>query len=178
MRVKVIEIAPGQTGSLIRALVLSGQCSIGKVYTLTENTSYSHQQRKLFEPLVRIFFNSMCIPDQWVQHHNIETWEDLREVCKLKLGEGVELYEYVDNQYKIHRIEKLEDVPGDVLDDFHHGNHERIRIYRLKSTTKYTVKQMHNLTDSLSRQMIYAGVGQSKFAKKFNDILHEIGFTE
>lgn len=156
----------------IRAIILDGIPKIGKEYNL--HNPLSGRQRRLFEPLVRLYYKSLCFPDDWP----VETWEDLRDIIKRKLGQGVEQYEYVTDEKGIKRVKSLAEIPSNVIKDYNSGNHNRIRVYKLISTTKYTVKQMYSMTDMLLRQMIITGVGKSRYKNQFNKILDKIGFTE
>ncbi|MDA3812368.1 MAG: hypothetical protein PF518_18785 [Spirochaetaceae bacterium] len=96
----------------------------------------------------------------------------------MRLGQGVDLYEFVDDKLSIQRVHTLGEIPDYVIEDYNKGNRNRIRIYNLISTKKYNIKQFYEMTDSLIRQMIHGGVGKSKVSKKFNSILDQIGFTE
>jgi len=174
LKIKVIEIARQEKHTLIRAIVMDKEPEAGSIYLMEKLQNYSSQQRRLFEPLVKLYFDSLCFPSDWP----CETWEDLRDLVKLKLGQGVYKYEYVDDKMTIQRVKTLEEIPDYVMEDFHNGNSERVRIFSLISTTKYTKKQMYEMTNSLIRQMIHGGVSKSKMAKKFNVILETIGFTE
>jgi hypothetical protein len=174
MKCKVIEISH-QAGTFKCKLEgLSEEPNAGSIYILEEFKQHSSKQRKLFEPLVRVYFNSFCFPTNWP----VETWEDLRDQIKMRLGQGVDLYEFVDDKLSIQRVHTLGEIPDYVIEDYNKGNRNRIRIYNLISTKKYNIKQFYEMTDSLIRQMIHGGVGKSKVSKKFNSILDQIGITQ
>jgi hypothetical protein len=172
MKCTIIEVSH-QLGTFKGKLEGSEEPKAGSVYVLEEFKQHSSKQRRLFEPIVMLYFNSLCFPSDWI----CETWEDLRDLVKLKLGQGVNLYEYSDDNHNIQRVMTLEEIPIHILED-RINNPDRVKIYDLISTTKYSQHDFWKMTDNLIRQMIHGGVSKSKMAKKFNKILDTIGFTE
>ncbi|MDC7221572.1 MAG: hypothetical protein PQJ59_16680 [Spirochaetales bacterium] len=177
MRAKItvnFEKVKGEWQNRFAAIALDDLPEPGKVYELVEIDEASDKQRKLFEPLCRLYFNSFCYP------HEVKTWEDLRDDIKKRLGLGYSHLEYVDENYQIVTIpfkNWKESIPEKVLLDFQGGNKYRLKGI-LRSTTTYSSNQFFSMTDSMIREMIYNNVIHSKMGKKFDSILKEIGFEE
>ena len=140
---------------------------------MTEIDEQTDQQRKLFNPLCRLYFDSLCYKREAID------WLDLRDQIKLKLGAGYETIRFTTSDYAIHEIKykNKKDIPQDVIDDYSRGNEARVQLL-LKSMRDYSKKEMQETTDSLIREMIQSGVGKSCKSKKFNEILEKIKFQE
>lgn len=175
MRIKVNQVMEkdGTKNAWIKAIVLNGDIKESSVYELTLIDEQTDQQRKLFNPLCRLYFDSLCYRREAID------WLDLREQIKLKLGAGYEKIRFTTSDYAIHEIpyKKKADIPKYVIEDYIKGNKARVELI-LKSMTKYTKKEMLTITDSLIREMIQAGVGKSTKARNFNEILEQIKFQE
>ena len=174
MKIKVIEILSPKQGmkqDILKGIIIEGKPKLAAVYELTEYNSHTDQQRKLFNPLVRLYYNS------GVFSYPANNWLELRDQVKKNLGAGFERYEYADKDYQIIRVGQLKEVPEYVLKDFTEGNKQRIKGV-LKSMADYTRKEMITICDSLIREMLLNEVNHGRQAKKFNEILDEIGFKE
>lgn len=175
MRIKVNQVMPkdGFKQPWLKAIILDGEIKEQSVYELILIDEQTDQQRKLFNPLCRLYFDSLCYQRVAVD------WLDLRDQIKLKLGAGYETIRFTTSDYAIHEIPYKEknDIPKDVIEDYRKGNEARVQLI-LKSMRDYSKKEMTDITDSLIREMITAGVGQSSKAKRFNEILEKIKFQE
>lgn len=175
MRIKVNQVMPkdGFKQPWIKAIILDGEVKESTVYELTEIDEQTDQQRKLFNPLCRLYFDSLCYQRKAID------WLELREQIKLKLGAGYEKIRFTTSDYAIHEIPYAdkENIPKDVINDYKKGNEARVQLL-LKSMATYNRKEMQTVTDSLIREMISAGVGKSSKAKRFNEILEKIDFQE
>ena len=158
----------------IKAIILGDELpKENTVYELTEIDEQTDQQRKLFNPLCRLYFDSLCYPREAVD------WLDLRDQIKLKLGAGYETVRFTTSDYAIHEIpfKKKDEIPDYVRADYAKGNQARVQLI-LKSMSSYSKKEMQTITDSMIREMIPNGVGKSCKSKKFNEILEKIKFQE
>ena len=173
MKIKIIELSSkeGLKQGILKAVILNKDPKIGSVYELTEYDEHTDQQRKLFHPLCRLYYNSGAYS------YPSDNWLDLREHVKKNLGAGFERYEYADKDYQIVRVKRLEEIPSYVLKDFTGGNKRRIKGV-LKSMADYTRKEMILCVDNLIREMINSEVLHTSQGKKFQEILEEIGFKE
>jgi len=174
MKIKVIEIISPKQGmkqDTLKGIIIEGEPKLTAVYELVEYKHHTDQQRKLFHPLVRLYYNS------GVFSYPANNWLELREQVKRYLGAGIERYEYSNDNHEIIEVKSLEDVPENILLDYAKGNNKRIKDF-LKSCADYTRNEMITVCDSLIREMLLNEVNIGRQAKKFNDILDEIGFKE
>jgi len=173
MKIKIVGLEPSQgfKQGWLKGIILEGKPKLALVYELVEYNNQTDQQRKLFNPLVRLYYNS------GVYSYPADNWLGLRDQIKKNLGAGFERYEYADKDYQIIRVDKLEEVPDYVLKDFTEGNKQRIKGV-LKSMADYTRKQMIDVVENLIREMLQTDVMHTRQAKKFQEILEEIGFKE
>ena len=174
MKIKVIEILSPKQGmkqDTLKGIILEGKPVLTTVYELVEYNNQTDQQRKLFNPLVRLYYNS------GVFSYPAGNWLELRDQVKKNLGAGFERYEYVNAKFQIKRINNLKEIPNYVWKDFRSGNDQRIKGV-LKSMADYSRKEMITVCDSLIREMLLNEVHHGRQGKKFNDILEEIGFKE
>ena len=174
MKIKVIEILSPKQGmkqDVLKGIIIEGKPKLTAVYELVEYKHQTDQQRKLFNPLARLYYNS------GVFSYPAANWMELRDQIKLYLGAGYDCYTYADKKYRVITVKKVEDIPQYVLKDFISGNRERIEEH-LKSMADYTRNEMITVCDSLIREMLLNEVNIGRQAKKFNDILDEIGFKE
>lgn len=157
----------------IKAIILNGDIKESIVYELIEIDEQTDQQRKLFNPLCRLYYDSLCYPGKAID------WLDLRDKIKLKLGAGYETIRFTTSDYAIHEIKYKDkkEIPQDVIDDYSRGNEARVQLI-LKSMRDYSKTEMFNTTDSLAREMIQNLVLNSKKGKKFQEILDKIKFQE
>lgn len=174
MKIKVTEIISPKQGlkqDTLKGIILEGKPKLTAVYELVEYNSQTDQQRKLFNPLVRLYYNS------GVFSYPANNWLELRDQVKKNLGAGFERYEYVNNKFQIKRVENLKEIPKYVWKDFRSGNDQRIKGV-LKSMADYTRQEFIEVVDSLIREMLLNLVLSTKEGSKFNNILEEIGFVE
>lgn len=173
MRIKITEIKeePHKQDLVIGIVVDKCSPELGKLYDLKEFDIHTDPQRKLFEPLTTLYYNSGCYP------YEASSADMLRDKIKIYLGAGYELFKYSDKNHKIKTVDNKDKIPDYVVMDYVGGNKERINGYP-KSTTKYGKKDFLKMTDNLIRQMIQNGVLLTKQSTKFNKILDKIGFTE
>ena len=174
MKIKVTEIISPKQGMVqnsLKGIIIEGEPKLTAVYELVEYNSQTDQQRKLFNPLVRLYYNSGCYS------YPAGNWLELRDQVKKNLGAGFERYEFVNSKFQIKRTEDLTAIPKYVWKDFRAGNDQRIKGV-LKSMADYTRKEMITVCDSLIREMLNSEVMHTSQAKKFNDILIEIKFKE
>lgn len=174
MKIKVTEIISPKQGmkqDTLKGIIIEGKPKLAAVYELVEYNAQTDQQRKLFNPLVRLYYNSGCYS------YPASNWLELRDQIKKNLGAGFERYEYVNDKFQIKRVNILKDIPKYVWKDFRAGNDQRIKGV-LKSMADYTRKEMITACDSLIREMLSNDVHHTSQAKKFNDILDEIDFKE
>ena len=174
MKIKVTGIISPDTGmkqETLKGIIIEGKPKLTAVYELVEYNAQTDQQRKLFNPLARLYYNSGCYS------YKASNWMELRDQIKLYLGAGYDWYKYADKKYRVKKVYKVEDIPDYVLKDFLQGNRERIDEH-LKSMADYTRKEMISVCDSLIREMLQSEVMHTSQAKKFNEILIEIKFKE
>lgn len=175
MRIKVIQVRPDSKikNDWLKAVILQGEPKEGKIYELTEIDEQTDQQRKLFHPLVKLYYESGC------HCRNVANWHELKDDIKLRLGAGYETIRFVTSDYKIHEIpfKDRENIPDYVRKDYAKGNKARVQLI-LKSMSDYTKKEYREISDSLINEMLQNSVLESKQGKKFNEILNEIGYME
>lgn len=134
----------------------------GKRYFLEDATKGSGKQRRAWEALTHEYWKSGLHPK-----YGGDPLSTFRDKIKLSLGEGFELYIYadiIDGKAVIREAKQYEDVPLRIRQD------EQLRDIirgRLKSTTKYTLKQWQRMIDGTIDDMVAAGVN----SKKFQEIL-------
>ena len=124
---------------------------LGQVYFLEPAEGGTLAQNNAFHALVQEYFNSGCYPD------NVNTWLELREHIKHRLGAGFELYIYWDPRTrKIKKAKNLEDIPSIISRrDMIHGV--------LKSWGKYTKKERMSCLNNLIAEMHTTKVQTAKF---------------
>lgn len=175
MRIKILKVEEkkGNSQNKILAVIIKGNLKNDAIYDLQEVDEYTDQQRKLFEPLCKLYFNSLCFTRE------VGTWEELRDDIKRSLGQGYERIRYSDSNYNIVTIKykNKDEIPKDVIIDYNRGNLGRIELI-LRSTTTYTRIQFSKMTDGLLREMIVNQVLLTKQGKQFGEILEEIKFVE
>lgn len=177
MRIKINQVMDKDVSrnKWIKAIILGDELpKENTVYELIEIDEMTDQQRKLFEPLVDLYFYSNCF------HGEFKTSLLLREEIKRRLGKGVAKYEYSDKDHKVIKVSKkdFDKIPQYVIDDVTNGNVGRITVHSMISTTTYGKKAMIKMVDSLIREMLINHVLESGQGKKFNEILTEIDFQE
>ena len=125
------------------------------LYTLEDATAGTQAQNRAFHSLLNAFFDWMVKTDQFIFEDNGRVFdfstpsqEDFREFFKYKYGQGFTHIEYVDNDYSMIRVKTLDEIPGDILEDFSNGNNGRVKGV-LKSWTTYTMKQRKDCIDRL-----------------------------
>lgn len=174
MKIKVTEIISPKQGmkqDTLKGIIIEGKPKLAAVYELVEYNAQTDQQRKLFNPLVRLYYNSGCYS------YPASSWLELRSQIKKNLGAGFERYEYANDKFQMKEVKDKKEIPQYVWKDFRSGNTERIKGI-LKSMADYTRKQMIEVVDNLIREMLQTDVMHTSQAKKFNDILDEIDFKE
>ncbi len=175
MRIKVNQILDRDltTNSWIKAIILEGEPKESTVYELKEIDEQTDLQRKLFNPLCRLYYDSLC------HNRKVSSWLNLRNEIKKELGCGYEKIRFTTSDYAIHEIaySKKAEIPKDVIADYRNGNTARVELI-LKSMSKYSKKEMTAVTDSLIREMIQNLVLQSAKSKQFQEILEKIDFQE
>lgn len=175
MRIKILKVEEkkGNSQKKLLAVIIKGNIKNDAIYDLQEVDEYTDQQRALFEPLCRRYFDSLCCTRE------VGNWEELRDDIKRSLGMGYEEIVYSDDNHRIRHLKYKEkdQLPKSVREDYHGGNKDRIELV-LRSTTTYTRLQFMKMTDSLLREMIVNGVLLSRQGKWFGEVLEEIGFVE
>jgi hypothetical protein len=175
MRIKVVQLMEkdGTKNPWCKAVILNGDVKSDKVYELTEIDEQTDLQRKLFHPLVKLYYESNC------HNRKVSNWHELREDIKLRLGAGYETIRFTTSDYAILEIpyKDKENIPKDVIEDYKKGNHARVQLI-LKSMSDYTKKEYREITGSLINEMLQNGVLGTSQEKKFNEILDEIGYME
>lgn len=173
----------------LKGVFSDGDPQVGLSYELTELSEHSAKQRKLFHPLCRLYYNSGCY-----SYKNVHNWLDLRDKIKRYLGAGFDRLIYSAEDHAIVTVKyEAEDedgnkrkrtteeimamIPEPVLLDFGNGNKRRLKG-ELKSFADYTRHEVYDMTNALISEMLQNGVQTTKYGKKFNAILDEIGWSE
>lgn len=134
-------------------IVLSGdKPEQGRKYSLEDATEGTLAQGRAFHSLVQEFFKSGC------HSYTCSSWMELREFIKRDMGAGFESYVYADDT-GMHDAKTLADVPEGTPKTHIRG--------KLKSWSKYTMKERRQTLDMLISTMHQAGVN----SKKFHEIL-------
>lgn len=175
MRIKVNQVMDKDStkNKWIKAIILNGDIKENTVYELTEIDEQTDQQRKLFHPLVKLYYESAC------HCRSVSNWYELKDDIKLRLGAGYETIRFTTSDYAIHEIKykDKENIPKDVIRDYNKGNEARIQLI-LKSYAKYSKTQVSDMTNSLINEALQNKIMETKSGKKFNDILNTIGYIE
>lgn len=165
MLIKIIEVLDDKQ---IKAIIEDDDFKVPKVglsYFLKKYDRASYMQLRLFHPLIQEWYKSGLYP-----YNNINDWWTLRQTCKHLHGSGYDGYTYVNNLLQMIDCSSIDSIPGYVIYDFApiekggNGNSLRIRG-RLKSLTKYTVKEMMSLIDNVFRAMEQSHVDTAKYQR-------------
>ena len=133
----------------------------GSYYFVQKDDSGSLLQNSLFHGLLSVYFTS------GMHSYPIDSFEDLKNQIKLKLGAGYKSYVFIEatnKGYRKGRVDNFDDVPDNIALD---ENGKKMLWGELKSWSLYTKKERTNLIQNLIVEMINVGVS----SKKFNDIL-------
>ena len=129
---------------------------VGRSYILEDATTGSSAQNKAAHALIQEYFKSGCYSDE------VDTWLELRNKLKIRLGEGFEAFVYVDikKSYRLQDAKNYKDIPLHVR-----SLPERNLLIRgrLKSWADYTMKQRKNFIDNLIAEMDTAKVQTKKY---------------
>lgn len=175
MRLKVSSISDkkGLQQKVVEGVLLSGEVKLNSLYELKEIDEQTDLQRKLFNPLVRVYYDSAMYP------YKADCWLSLREEIKKYLGQGIESVTFSGFNHEIVNVKykDIKTMPRYIYEEYIKGNSKRFEEH-LKSMRDYSKKQMCDVTNSLIIEMIQNEVLHSRQGKKFNEILEEIGFIE
>ncbi len=173
MKISQIMDKDGTKNKWLKAIILKGKPKENSLYELKEIDEQTDNQRKLFNPMVRLYYNSAC------HCQNVSNWHKLRKNIKRRLGCGYETIRFCTYDLKMRELpyKRKDEIPEDVQEDYRNGNIERVQLI-LKSMADYSKKEMTIIIDSLIKEMLQNQVLESGEGKKFNEILEEIGFTE
>lgn len=129
---------------------------VGRKYILEDVERGTAAQNKAAHALMQEYFKSGLFSD------NADTWQDLRNRLKIRLGQGFESFVYIDpdDPYKIQDAETWELIPVHVKTDPQMKDYIRGRV---KSWSDYTLKQRRDFIDNLIAEMHTVGVQSKKF---------------
>jgi len=136
----------------------------GSYYFVQRDDSGSLLQNSLFHGLLSVYFIS------GLYSYPVNTFEDLKNQIKLKLGAGYKSYVFIETTekgFKKNRVDSYEDVPKNIAID---ENGKKMLWGELKSWTLYTKKKRKRLMRNLIAEMINVGVS----GKKFDEILRTL----
>ena len=122
---------------------------VGKRYWAELDENYTGNQRRTFEALIDCFYKSGCY------NYDTVSKDDLRARIKKEYGEGFE-FTYTKGNGELGHCKESENVPAECVES---GRW----LYSLKSTTRYTKKQMTRLIDGLIVLMTTCNVQTAKF---------------
>ena len=131
----------------------------GKYYTLEEYQQGTDAQRRAREPLIREYWKSGLHPK-----YGGEPFSKFRDYLKVSLGQGMEKFFYgyfSDGKIIQGECALWKDVPEDCRRLHKEG--KAFAVGKLKSFSKYSVKQMSDFVDNLIDDMASAGVNSKKF---------------
>jgi hypothetical protein len=121
---------------------------VGEMYEVKPCEDGTERQNRAWHALLQEYFVSGC------HSYDAKNFLHFRELIKLYLGAGVEVY-------------------YNLVDDYGKILNEPVKRYRVKSWSRYTKRERKESIDRLIAEMIQAGVD----SKKFNEILsglHEV----
>jgi len=133
---------------------------VGRHYIIEDAEEHTASQRKAAHALMQEWYKSGLWDFDTVD------WLRFRDLVKKEYGAGFSHYEYVDSNYGMNRVNDLDEIPSDILNDFSAGNKKRIKAI-LKSFSDYTKKEVKILIDRLIDVMNERGVD----TPKYHDIL-------
>ena len=139
--------------------------TLGNEYFIEDATNGTQAQNKAFHALVLEYWKS------GTHSYNASSFEEFRNMIKRHLGEGFEAFIYVEmvsGVPKIKDAKTVADIPEYIKND---PEMKDIIRGRLKSWSKYTMKQRKNCIDALISEMHQAGVN----TPKFDEILRGMG---
>lgn len=152
---------------------------LGVAYTLEDATHGTAAQNRAFHSLLNAFYLWMEKTDGFIfedggRIYDLSTpsQEDFREFFKYKYGEGFSHVQYVDNNFAMVKVDSIDDVPGDIIQDFNNGNRGRIKGV-LKSWSDYTLKQRKACIDSLFDVVRASGCNDRKVEEIMEGMQHE-----
>ena len=129
----------------------------GRKYILEDAEHHSGQQRKAAHALINEWYKSGL----WDFIDTMD-YNRFRDAVKYRYGAGMSHLEYVENDYTMHRVVSMDEVPEHVVTDFNDGNHGRIKGV-LKSFADYKKSEVKDLIDKLLIAMDDAGVCSPKY---------------
>ena len=122
---------------------------VGTRYWAELDENYTGSQRRTFEALIDGFYKSGGY------NYDVVSKDDLRARIKKEYGEGFE-FTYTKENSELGHCKESENVPAECVES---GRW----LYSLKSTTRYTKKQMTRLIDGLIVLMTTCNVQTAKF---------------
>lgn len=127
--------------------------TIGREYILEDALEGTGAQNRAWHALAQEYWAS------GMHSYNAKTFEEFRDLLKLNLGEGFESYVFavvLNGVLTKGKCKTLEEIPEGA-----------VKWGKLKSWSKYTLKQREKAIDLLIAEMLQAGVN----SQKFNEIL-------
>ena len=150
--IKILIIGPGIFTTKSRDLPVEGQ-----EYILETATDGSSAQNKATHALIQEYFKSGCYSD------NANTWLELKEFLKRRIGEGFETFLYFDKDDISKGLQEAKvytDIPEHIRTS---KNRKSFIKGKLKSWSDYTQKQRREFIDHLIAEMNTAQVQTAKF---------------
>jgi hypothetical protein len=141
---------------------------VGRFYLLEDAQHGTSAQNRAFHALLNAFWiwmfkvNTFIFEDCGIIYDlSTPSQEDFKEFFKYRYGAGASHYQYVDDNFRMHKIKRFEEIPAYVADDFKAGNHDRIKAV-VKSWTAYTKKERQKTIDMLLMIISISGCTDKK----------------
>ena len=150
--IKILITGPGTFTTKSRDLPVEGQ-----EYILENALDGSSAQNKATHALIQEYFKSGCYSD------NANTWLELKEFLKRRIGEGFETFLYFDKDDVASGLQESKlylDIPEHIRKS---KNRTSFIKGKLKSWSEYTQKQRREFIDNLLAEMGTAQVQTPKF---------------
>ena len=130
---------------------------VGRDYALEDAASGTNAQNKAFHALVGEYWRSGA------HSYNAHSYDEFRDIIKLKLGAGFESYVYASPEGVV-KVKTREEIPPEY-------NTRKYAMGRLKSWADYTKTERRDTLDRLIAEMLQAGIN----SRKFQEILEGLG---
>lgn len=140
----------------------------GNEYDLEPAAEGTAAQRKLFNSLAHVYYNSGQHNDDKIDFFTF------REVLKKNLGEGFKSIVYadlIDGKTVIKKVKKFEDLPEHIRNS---PDRNEMTLGKLKSMADYTKKQYRAIIDNLISEMLQVEVKDNKFQEILRGINYEL----
>ena len=167
--IRVLCIESGAFDAKFR--IQKGQVKAGETYYLEHFEEGSNNQLRLIHSLIRCFYQYMFDRDKFkieeydrIYDLSCPDHENLKEMLKYKYGRGFSHINYVDKDYQIVKVKSMDEIPTYVLDDFNHGDGNRMRIKGvIISLSDYSKKQRQDFIDNIFKLMDIYGVNSREY---------------